>query len=748
MLDKGLTFIPTYRSLPINSVYSSQVRLIRNLKLKDYFQDKPDKDFDYSRKSFTNRSTWTPADHKVSGATLSTIQNIVSSTESVLNKYKLNKHRYLLLNHRKLNLTPLEQQALGELKRKESIVIKPADKGSATVIMNKSSYLNEVYRQLNNQQYYRKLDHPIYKSNIDRINNILRLMQSEGFISDKQYQFLKASDSDRYRIFYLLPKIHKPKDKWPQPGEMPEGRPIVSDCASESYRVSQYIDSFIRPISIKHESYLKDTYDFVSKIRGKRIPKNAILVTGDVSALYTNMNIDRTLQVAKQAMEKYPNPLRPDKYILQLLDITLKNNDFMFNNEYYLQVCGTAMGKTYAPGLADLYMAEFDVQARRGFKVNPLHYYRYLDDIFFVWTGTVQELQEYETYLNTLIPGIKITLQYSYNSVDFLDTTVYKQVNAEENDAVLQTKVFFKPTDTHQLLHKQSFHPRHTATGVLKSQFLRFKRISSSRADYDEACHTLCTSLANRKYSKSMMRKMKRDIWSLDDVTPKNNDNSNSILPIVLPYNHIGTELAHQWKNCIKENNILGEYKLITAYTNGKNLYKHLISSSFSNPDPTMQRVTQPNLNSTAEPNKGCRQCTNTKCKSCNYIVTSCKFTSSVNRKTFNVIGNVNCKSCNVVYLVTCKKCRQQYVGETARPLGDRINDHLSCIRLRKSTPIGLHFTSAGHRISDFSIIAIEKFEPGPRAQEERKMKEATWQHLLQTAHPLGINNLKQVQLH
>ena len=312
-------------------------------------------------------------------------------------------------------------------------------------------------------------------------------MKSDAFISTKQLHFLLAKNTDRARTFYMLPKIHKPRAKWPQP-DMPEGRPIVSDYGSESYNVSKYIDSWIRPISIRHPSYLKDTYDFVSKIRGQKIPKNALLVTGDVSALYTNMHIDRTLQVTKSALAKYRDPQRPDKYILRLLEITLRNNDFTFNGEYFLQICGTAMAKSYAPSLADLYLEEFDEKATNGYKIKPLFYYRFLDDIHFIWIGTTEELQEFETYLNSLISGIKITLNYSYESVDFLDTTIYKTPDPSSDDHdTLCTRVFFKQTDTHQLLHKNSFHPRHTFTGVLKAQLLRFKRISTSFSDYNNA---------------------------------------------------------------------------------------------------------------------------------------------------------------------------------------------------------------------------------------------------------------------
>jgi len=386
----------------------------------------------------------------------------LSATESTLKNNKILHNKLLAIRHHRNNLTEEEAKALEKLSNDNDIIIKPEDKGGA------------------------KLSEPLYKGNIPQINDVLESMKSDAFISTKQLHFLLAKNTDRARTFYMLPKIHKPREKWPQP-DMPEGRPIVSDYGSESYNVSKYIDSWIRPISIRHPSYLKDTYDFVSKIRGQKIPKNALLVTGDVSALYTNMHIDRTLQVTKSALAKYRDPQRPDKYILRLLEITLRNN-FTFNGEYFQQICGTAMGKSYAPGLADLYLKEFDEKATNGYKIKPLFYYRFLDDIHFIWIGTTEELQEFETYLNSLISGIKITLNYSYESVDFLDTTIYKTPDPSSDDHdTLCTRVFFKQTDTHQLLHKNSFHPRHTFTGVLKAQLLRFKRISTSFSDYNNA---------------------------------------------------------------------------------------------------------------------------------------------------------------------------------------------------------------------------------------------------------------------
>ena len=46
-----------------------------------------------------------------------------------------------------------------ELTNNKNIIIKPADKGSAVVIMNRIDYLKEGFRQLSDNKYYTRLDH-------------------------------------------------------------------------------------------------------------------------------------------------------------------------------------------------------------------------------------------------------------------------------------------------------------------------------------------------------------------------------------------------------------------------------------------------------------------------------------------------------------------------------------------------------------------------------------------------------------
>ena len=55
------------------------------------------------------------------------------------------------------NLTEAKREALQDLMYDKSIVIKPADKGSAVVIWDKQDYLKECVQQLGNKSVYEEV---------------------------------------------------------------------------------------------------------------------------------------------------------------------------------------------------------------------------------------------------------------------------------------------------------------------------------------------------------------------------------------------------------------------------------------------------------------------------------------------------------------------------------------------------------------------------------------------------------------
>ena len=181
----------------------------------------------------------------------------------------------------------------------------------------------------------------------------------------KQFDFLKPPQDPRPRIFYFLPKIHKPLNKWAAL-DQPPGRPIVSDCSSESYEVTSYIEHFLKPLATKHKSYIRDTTDFLNKMKREKLSKDSILVAADVVSLYPNIPHEDGLEAVRQAFKtstQEEKKLRPDEEILKLLEICLYKNDFAFDGEFYLQKQGCSMGRRFSVSYANIFMAWWETRA-------------------------------------------------------------------------------------------------------------------------------------------------------------------------------------------------------------------------------------------------------------------------------------------------------------------------------------------------------------------------------------------------
>ena len=667
--------------------------------------------------------------------TLKVIDSIRLATSKILDNFltnekvknvanpQLNMFSSSLKNRDPNNLSKCEKDALKRLKTNLDIIVKPADKGGATVIMNRDLYRAEALRQLNNTKYYSKIPESLATKNALKIKEIMTKIKNKKFITEAQYKYLTGPEDYSTRKFYLLPKIHKDVKKWPHPS-MPEGRPIVSDTNSESSRAAEYIDSFLGPLATQHFSYLKNSYDFVSKIRNVEFPPNYLLVTGDVKSLYTNMDLKRTMDVVRETFMKYPDPARPDRELLELLEYTLYNNDFSFDNQQYLQLCGVPMGKKYSPNLSNLFLIYFDNCAKTGYSHSPEYYYRYLDDVHFIWAWGIDKLMEFQNYLNQLIPGIEITFEHSANEIPFLDVLLYIEKNT------IQTRTYFKATDTHQLLHTASYHPKHTCMGILKSQFIRFKRLSSTYTDYHQTCNVLFSFLMNRGYSASAFRKLKYSIWY--NYIPKTEPVVKNILPIIMPYSDVGKTLVKEYKSIIGHTEIFKNLQPVAAFKIAPSLRKTLIRSDF-NHDKQIRQI-KPTKNQFLK-------CGSRKCKCCiYYAVAGNKIKSNESKQDFTLVGLMDCQTKNVIYCIGCTKCQIQYVGETGRSVRDRLNNHLSDISLKKHTAISIHFNQSGHSKMNLKIRAIEKL-PEQSLAPDRKQKEISWIKKLKTKYPYGLND-------
>ena len=105
--------------------------------------------------------------------------------------------------------------------------------------------------------------------------------------------------------------------------------------------------------------------------------------------------------------------------INRLLELILLQNDFLFNDQWFLQTSVTAMGKKYAPIFANIFMANLEDEVLRTAKCKTLVLFRFIDDIFFIWNYLRDELTQFINLFNSHDKSINIDCNINETSVDF-----------------------------------------------------------------------------------------------------------------------------------------------------------------------------------------------------------------------------------------------------------------------------------------------------------------------------------------
>ena len=159
--------------------------------------------------------------------------------------------------------------------------------------------------------------------------------------------------------------------------------------------------------------------------------------------------------------------------LIKMAEFVLKNNFFEFDTNVYQQISGTAIGTKFAPLYACIFMSQLETKFLENQNLKPLVWFRYIDDIFFIWTHGEENLRNFLVEFNLFSDDIRFTYEFNKDTISFLDFKVVSW-----NDKLI-TSLYSKPTDCHQYLHYGSCHPEHTKRSIVYSQALRIKRVCS-----------------------------------------------------------------------------------------------------------------------------------------------------------------------------------------------------------------------------------------------------------------------------
>ncbi|XP_066447099.1 uncharacterized protein [Eleutherodactylus coqui] len=534
-----------------------------------------------------------------------------------------------------------EWLAVKNLSKNQSVIIKPADKGGAVVVMDRFKYLNEIRRQLNDVSTYEKLR----QDPTLRFQMQLRVLINEAInqaIIDQQLADYLLIEYPITPTIYVLPKIHKDLAN-------PPGRPIISGRESLFSNISRFLDRVLRPFAIRGLSYIRDTSDFLNKIKEVRVSEHSLLVSLDVVSLYTIIAHDKGLDAVRDSLLSSDWNNGTIQFILTLLEFILTNNYFIFENAFYRQCCGTAMGSNVAPTYAVIFMNYVETtwiytspswQYVRG-------WWRYIDDVFLIWEGTEMELTSFFDELNNILPELRFTMSTSTTELQFLDVLVIKK------EGHLETDLFTKVTDRNNLLVFDSFHPRKTIESLPWSQLLRVRRIVSNEKVNDRL-EQMYSKFRTRGYPANVIgplmekaRQFPRDQL----LSPKHRDTEVSRIPFVSTYSPASDQIMRiirrHWLLLSKGCGNVPEFRSfpIMAYRRGRNLKDRLVRSYLSDIGPPKQRVLYP----VKTGNFPCLSCT-----CCSNMSRGNTFNHPRTGKKFYIRQRYTCKSSYVVYLISC----------------------------------------------------------------------------------------------
>ena len=399
---------------------------------------------------------------------------------------------------RNFSLRREHRNALFELRNNQDLVITRPDKGRATVILTKDSYLEKMMEILNDRSKFLSLG-PVSKfdqtvkteQNLRR--TLKRLLESKE-IPEPVYNRVVPVGSVRPRM-YGLPKVHKPGAPL---------RPILSMCGSPQYEVSKWLCEHLKPVVQYYGGRcVQDSFKFSEAVRESQLSRGGYMCSFDVVSLFTNVPLKEVVDICADALYRNDDiqtdltTLTEDSF-KELMSLATSGVEFSFNGVMYRQIDGVAMGSPLGPALANIFVGHYEQKIPE--KEWPGMYFRYVDDAFSHFESQ-DRCVTFFSCLNSLHPALRFTLEGEMDgSLPFLDVRVTR------TDSGIITSIYRKPTFTGLYTPWDSYSPTIYKINLVRSLTHRILRICSTSVIQKEL-DTLRSILQKNGYPGHVLQK-------------------------------------------------------------------------------------------------------------------------------------------------------------------------------------------------------------------------------------------------
>ena len=260
---------------------------------------------------------------------------------------------------------------------------------------------------------------------------------------------------------YGLIKTHK---------ENNPARVITSGCGTAIEFLSIFVEKYLYKEVDKINSRIKDTPNMLNIIddinNNNMITDSSILVSFDIVNMFPSIDNISGLEALSEILSNRESDFSPVECILEALPICLECNNSVFDNVFYQQENGTAMGPHMSCSYSDIAMYTFDIKALN-YRPGVQCWKRFRDDIFCLWNHSLEELQKFFEFMNNVdtTGRIKFTMSVANESVlEFLDL----RLHIDEHKKIC-VDVFAKPANSFTYVLPSTCYPKKASIMSLRT---------------------------------------------------------------------------------------------------------------------------------------------------------------------------------------------------------------------------------------------------------------------------------------
>jgi hypothetical protein len=190
-----------------------------------------------------------------------------------------------------------------------------------------------------------------------------------------------------------------------------------------------------------------------------------------------------------------------------LLNTVLEQSYTQFDNEYYEQNDGVAIGAPASAILAEIFIQHLEhtkiIDTLK--KHYIIDYYRYVDDILIGYNTQLTDIQDTLAEFNTLHPKIQFTMETEIdNKINYLDLTI---INKHDQ---LAFDIYRKPATTDLIIRNDSCHPYEHKRSAINFLVNRMNKYPVTEETKYKEQQTIKTILENNNYNAQAMYPKKK----------------------------------------------------------------------------------------------------------------------------------------------------------------------------------------------------------------------------------------------